>query len=259
MSHWYKSEDGAPMYTIIGANGKERDTTLRDARKLNLYPSTTTVMGVQDKPQLTEWIINQVMEAAIRTPYEKKMAVDKWKRYIREQSKEVGQKASKRGTEVHDALEQYYTKGTIKASEKALVVPVIEFMEENFPGVKWVSEASFSHPAGFGGKVDMYSNDGSGYVLDFKTKDVPDTTKMVAYDDHGIQTASYVMGLSEGNESKLSQGELHDMSAVKRYNLFISTQVPGVMKLTESKDWDRDSNLFMSLLRFWQVKNKYMA
>lgn len=30
--HWY-SKEGEPKYTIIGANGKERNTTLRDAKK----------------------------------------------------------------------------------------------------------------------------------------------------------------------------------------------------------------------------------
>ena len=32
--HWY-DHDGKPMYTIVGANGKERNTTLRDAKKEN--------------------------------------------------------------------------------------------------------------------------------------------------------------------------------------------------------------------------------
>ena len=30
--HWYDHE-GKPMYTIVGVNGKERNTTLRDAKK----------------------------------------------------------------------------------------------------------------------------------------------------------------------------------------------------------------------------------
>ena len=36
--HWY-TQEGDPMYTIIGANGKERNTTLRDAKKEKLVPS----------------------------------------------------------------------------------------------------------------------------------------------------------------------------------------------------------------------------
>ena len=32
--HWY-TQEGDPMYTIIGVNGKERNTNLRDAKLLN--------------------------------------------------------------------------------------------------------------------------------------------------------------------------------------------------------------------------------
>ena len=47
--HWY-TKDGEPMYTIVGANGVERNTTLRDARSLGLVPSVTTVIGLVAKP-----------------------------------------------------------------------------------------------------------------------------------------------------------------------------------------------------------------
>ena len=43
--HWY-TRTGAPMYTVKGANGKERNTTLRDARKYDLVPLVTTILNV---------------------------------------------------------------------------------------------------------------------------------------------------------------------------------------------------------------------
>ena len=49
--HWYLP-DGAPAYEIRGTNGKVRPVTLRDARKLNLLPSVTTIMQCAAKPQL---------------------------------------------------------------------------------------------------------------------------------------------------------------------------------------------------------------
>ena len=49
--HWY-TRDGEPMYTIIGANGKERNTTLRDAKKEGFVPSVTTILGMVAKPSL---------------------------------------------------------------------------------------------------------------------------------------------------------------------------------------------------------------
>ena len=43
-SHWYTRE-GAPKYTVEAKNGNPRNTTLADARKLNLVPSVTTIIG----------------------------------------------------------------------------------------------------------------------------------------------------------------------------------------------------------------------
>jgi hypothetical protein len=47
--HWYAA-DGLPAYRIKGANGKERNTTVQDARSLGLVPSVTTVLGLVAKP-----------------------------------------------------------------------------------------------------------------------------------------------------------------------------------------------------------------
>ena len=51
--HWY-TQEGEPMYTIVGANGKERNTTLRDAKKEGLVPSVTTIMSMMAKPALED-------------------------------------------------------------------------------------------------------------------------------------------------------------------------------------------------------------
>ena len=41
--HWY-TRQGEPMYTVIGkTTGRPRNTTLKDARELNLVPSVTTI------------------------------------------------------------------------------------------------------------------------------------------------------------------------------------------------------------------------
>ena len=45
--HWY-TKDGAPAYTVEGKTGV-RNTTLRDARKLGLIPSVTTIISIMEK------------------------------------------------------------------------------------------------------------------------------------------------------------------------------------------------------------------
>ena len=66
--HWY-TKDGTPAYTQLVASGKrkglDRPTTLRDARKLSLVPSVTTLMNLMDKPALTHWKIKRAVEKAL--------------------------------------------------------------------------------------------------------------------------------------------------------------------------------------------------
>lgn len=255
--HWYDI-DGKPAYTIVGANGKERDTTLRDARKFNYSPSTTTIIAGAAKPGLDNYLQQQLCQAAWDSCIFKGecSTYDIWKRSVVEKSKEHSKRAAIKGTAIHDALEKYYLGGKVSKTMAPIVNPVIEFLKETFGDIKWQPERSFTHKLGFGGKVDMsyggnswYIDKGGksqplGIVLDFKTKDTDDIKKMIAYDEHGMQTVSYAVGL--------------DMCNARRYNLFISTKVPGLLNLTESADFERDWGMFEALLELWQLRNNYV-
>ena len=60
--HWYTAE-GAPLHRMEAADGEFRNTTLRDARKLGLLPSVTSILGCIDKPALGDWRLRQVVDA----------------------------------------------------------------------------------------------------------------------------------------------------------------------------------------------------
>ena len=98
MSHWYE-KNGKPKYTIVGANGKERDTTLRDARKLNLFPSTTTVLNELSAPGLERWKIDQAMQAVLTLPRNAGESLDEFKRRALIDSGEQARKARERAEE----------------------------------------------------------------------------------------------------------------------------------------------------------------
>lgn len=54
-SHWY-FPDGTPLHEVPRADGKgQRPTSLRDARKLGLFPSVTNVLSILAKPGLDAW------------------------------------------------------------------------------------------------------------------------------------------------------------------------------------------------------------
>ena len=58
--HWY-DRSGNPAYTYINKKGEEKPTTLREARKLNLVPSVTTIISCASAPQLVNWKIDQAI------------------------------------------------------------------------------------------------------------------------------------------------------------------------------------------------------
>lgn len=283
MGHWYSME-GDPTYKVKGANGKMRDTTLRDARKLNLVPSVTTIMSVEDKPGLLVWKQAQLLKACIADPFDEETYDEEfWKRKVITESELIGKNAAEKGTIIHDALETHLKTGEyedIKNFSYTLnedgsltyydlsefVEPVIKFMKERFEGADWVAEASFASRLGFGGKIDLHSRPTGGrrpIVLDYKTKDTDDRKKLVAYDQHHMQTAAYAKGLEEigafvlPGDGAYKKQISFNAEAVERYNLFISTHVPGMYELTESTDFDREFGMFEHLLKFWQLKNNY--
>lgn len=247
MGHWYDAQ-GNPVYEIIGANGKLRDTTLRDARKHNYAPSTTTIIGEMASPGLANYLQNQIIDACIAYPFDfdrdDEGYQEQWRKIVVGKSKEHANNAASKGTAIHNALEHYYSRGELTEDMREICNPVIELLTNTFGTVQWQPERSFTHGLGFGGKVDMsLSSLELSVVLDFKTKDTNDIKKMIPYDVHHMQTASYALGLGIPN--------------AKRYNLFISTQEPGLITLTESTDFERDWGMFEALLKLWQLKNNY--
>ena len=246
MGHWYSSE-GEPTYTVIGANGKERPTTLRDARKEGYVPSVTTIFKVKASPGLDRYKQTQLLEAA----WQHKRLTTGWAEYCREVVKKSNEhriKAAETGSALHDELETYYKGGDISHGAAILVDPVVSFMLEQFPDVDdWIAEPSFTEQQfGFGGKVDMYSP-GHNIILDWKTKSKADVVGIKAYDDHHMQTAAYAVGLAG----------LAKARDTKRYNLFISTQTPGNLQLTESTGFYREWGMFINLLNYWKLANNY--
>lgn len=246
MSHFYDSA-GNSCHEVMGKNGKLKPTTIREARELNLFPSVTTIMSVQDKPGLAIWKEQQLLQTAMEHPFHPDEWDEKvWRAAIIQRTRLRTEVAAIRGTEIHDKLEQYYTKGTICPKDEQYIVPAIKHIEEVFPGVKWIAEASFvDKNIGYAGRVDMYSKE--GIVLDFKTKDKANINKAaVQYDDHRIQLAAYQEGLKLPKDSK-------------RYNLFISTHQdsPGDNKLLLAEKFDYSFSMFKALHELWRLKNNY--
>ena len=87
-THWY-TRQGSPMYTVPSKkDGTPRNTTLRDARELNLVPSVTTILNVAAKPALTAWLQEQAILAALTLPRQPEEAESAWLKRVVQDSKQ---------------------------------------------------------------------------------------------------------------------------------------------------------------------------
>ncbi len=188
--HYYKP-DGTPAYRIVGANGKERDTTLRDARKLGLYPSVTTILQVVAKPGLVNWMIDQAVMAALTGTRLEGESDEAFIARVKLEAKEQAQKAADMGTTIHGQIERHYRGEKVDTAYVLFVEGVVAEVEKHFPGGGWSAERSFASPRGYGGKVDLHR---PGIVIDFKGKD-GDLSDVECYDEHFAQGAAYWRGL----------------------------------------------------------------
>ena len=242
--HWYTRE-GDPMYTIMGkSTGKMRNTTLRDARELNLVPSVSGIIGVAAKPALTVWLQEQAILAALTLPRGEDELESVWLKRVLSDSKQQGRDAADLGTEIHAAIQGFYEGRT--ASKYPHHVDSCKKAIEAFYGARsWVCEKSFSHELGFGGKCDMFNADGDGIVIDIKTKDFKDLSKPLAYDEHMLQLAAYRAGLG--------------LPSAKCANVFVSRNNPDLAHVHEwaEEDIQKGWKMFQNLLNYWQLKNNH--
>jgi hypothetical protein len=186
--HWYLP-DGSPAYRIVGKNGKERNSTVKDAREHGLLPSVTTIIGCAAKPALDVWKQQQAILAALTLPRLEGESEEDWLSRVVADSKETAKQAAERGTQIHGVIEAFY-EGIYIPELPPYVRAVENAINEHFGSQLWISEKSFAY-GGFGGKCDLVAK--SGFVVDFKTTE-KDLDKLDYFFDHQMQLSAYRMG-----------------------------------------------------------------
>jgi hypothetical protein len=249
--HWYAYPGGEPRYTITGKNGKERNTTLRDARQHGFVPSVTTIISIMDKPGLRGYFRRQMYEAAFTTPRPKGMGDDEHFTACCQWADEHAERAREAGTAMHAEIERQLS----GEAEWSIITNIIanRLTASSIFLANGKSEHSFAHVDGFGGKVDWHDD---AAVVDFKTKDtIPldgdgkpvskdGKPARLAWDEHVIQLAAYAYGLG--------------IVAPRCINCFIGVS-DGHIVLHE---WDaveitKGLRMFRLCLALWQEKNDW--
>lgn len=237
--HWY-ALDGTPCYTIVGKNGVERNTTLRDARKLNLCPSVTGIIRCAAAPALERWKRNQVLLAALTLPRQGSEPEIDWLRRVEQDWQEQGRKAADKGTQIHAGIEKHYRREPPDLDVWDHVKAAVVELNDRCGNIAWASERSFAHPMGYGGKTDLHH---STWVIDTKSKD-GDLSDVDIYDEHCMQAAAYRRGLN--------------VHGARCGILFVSRDLPKatLVEITEAR-LICGLAMFDALLAFWQAKNNY--
>lgn len=235
--HWYE-RSGKPAYEIVGANGNTRPTTLRDARKLDLVPSVTTIIRCAAAPALENWKIDQGILAALTLPRLADEPERDFLARVKRDSKEQARKAAERGTAIHGAIEGHF-RGQAPDAE---FWPHVKAATAEIPPGEYKPERSFAHPLGYGGKVDLHND---VWMIDYKSKDgdLPESL----YPEHVMQLAAYRRGLG--------------VHSAQCGILFVSRNEPVSAKfvIADQDELIRGLAMFDALLAYWRAMNKVAA
>jgi len=236
--HWYH-KDGSPAYTIVGKNGNERPTTLRDARKLGLVPSVTTIIGCADKPQLTNWKIDQAILSALTLGRMEEETEKEYVDRIKEDAKEQAKKAAERGTQIHawvqNGFELWEAQQSIPEEQFKYFNSAYSRLVDECGSQEWSCEKPFATKR-YGGKCDLHNDN---YLLDFKTTDKP-ITDLKLWESHFMQLAAYREGL-----------KLKAQCGILWIN---SVTAESCLVWAEEKDLEKGLKMFNALLDFWYSK-----
>jgi len=256
MGHWY-SQSGEPVH--FQEDGK--DTTLRHARKQGLVPGFSGVTSVLAKPGLDKWKEGQILDAAleigtktfdyeVETPSsDEELIVSRWKAEVRKLAAERSTKARDRGSEIHDAIEEYIKRG-LHSDFPVEFEPYITGVQSALKDELGVdlrvleAETTFACGLGYGGMIDALSRS-DGFLLDWKTKDkeFDDKTKL-AFDEHGMQLAAYRYGVVRMDNAICA-------------NVFISPSAKIRIHIWEKEELKRLFEKFKACLKLWQIDRKY--
>lgn len=243
MTHFYL--DGKPYYTVKGANGKERPTTLKDAKKVGAVVGVTSIIGQREKPALGIWQQLRLLDIVESYPNLVGKSAN-WKNTLLAMSNERNSSYSREGNRIHDAIESYFNGEGVDPENEALVYPTVQLLESMYPDALFESEKSFSHAEGFGGCIDLVVHTPIGKVLiDFKTKNKSGLSSKMCGDDYCMQLAAYRR--AEGADD-----------VIACMNILISLESPGeiFVHVWSDDQIERSEKMFLALLEFWKLSNK---
>jgi hypothetical protein len=248
--HWY-DRDGKAVFEVPKAKGGgTRPTTIADARKLGLYPSVTTVLGVLDKPQLMDWKLAQVSNWCHGNPPQDNEGVDSYARRATDGAFQQVSDAADLGTAIHAALESHFKGDPVPEGYDAYVYPVSCLIEKE--GIKFREHELrlVNVRDGYAGTTDAVFTDSIGFngILDFKSRKTKPGQPCTPWETEPMQIAAYCVA---------KFGRIHHNTTGA--NVYISTTEKGRVEIVHysatqlEEAWDA----FQAALKLWQYLKGY--
>lgn len=236
-AHWY-DQQGEPRY----------EATLREARKENLLPSITTVLGLLNKPALINWKIEQGILSALTLPRPEGITDDEFAKLIVADAEETSKKAAQKGTDIHKAVEEYLTDRSRELPEY-----IRTWIDDNIEQSIEVEASKANIEYGYGGRIDCLCRTIYGKIalIDFKTQTAKND-KLSFWPDWCYQLAAqyycYLPRYKIGN---------HHVDRI--CSVVIGTNC----ELVDMKEWtmeeiERGWLMFYHLLQCWRLDKKFM-
>lgn len=249
-AHWYRP-DGTSCHTVPNKSkpGETRPTSLTDARKLGLLPSVTTILDLLDKPQLTDWKMEQVsaewhrriqvlqnsspLDTNAGVQHLASMPFEELNASIMERAFQQVEDAADAGKLIHGAAELVLSGRDYDQDElvflpelkerfkmSTFITPIQAFVKEHdiHPTGHEVKIVNLAHGYAGTGDLPMSCRKGIGFG-DWKTRKTKPGKPVKAYDHQVMQIGAY----HGGHYSVVPRpGDF-----IAGFNLFISTTEPG--------------------------------
>jgi len=247
--HWYDKDGNAVFEVPKAKGGGMRATTIADARKLNLYPSVTTVLSVLAKPSLDDWKLQQVAERAYSNPPQDAEEASAYSRRIIDGAFEQVGEAADLGTRIHAAIEAHFKGEPVEDEMQVYVKPVVGALERT--GIKLLQHELrlVNESEGYAGTTDaVMVLGGQQGVLDFKSRKTKPGVLCEPWETEPMQIAAY---------TRAKFGPDHYMTVGA--NVYISTTEPGRVEIVTYDDGQLHKAwyAFQAANSLWQYLKKY--
>lgn len=254
--HWY-TPDGRPLHTVEAKDGNQRNTTKRDARKLGLYPSVTTITKVIANPSLDRWKQQQMLNACVANPIQSTDDLAEYEGRMRQFAQKKMVDARAFGSLFHSAIDELNKTGylTEQYNEvKPFVQHYIQWTRDEQVQFLDTEFVAVNDKLGYAGQVDALAVVGGKLtLLDYKTQDVKEDSKGQLkpnwYESWVWQLAAYKHASWPGKPKRIQQV----MSVV------LCSQQPcyPISKIWSAEEVSAAWKTFQAANQIWQLTNNF--